>query len=129
MAPCPSRLDSVEVHNHGQDEVTVIVYFDNHKEASEIQEEQIIAPGASFHFQEKILDMGSWTVRIITCTTGLHQSSTWLTCLLNFQHSGYSPCEANQCVARLWLELRVRHQGSRDREEARRTCDSRGSDI
>jgi|LauGreSBDMM110SN_4_FD.fasta_scaffold146391_1 hypothetical protein len=62
MVPCPNRLDSVEVHNKSLDSVTVIVFFDNHKESTEIEEEQIIAPGASFHFQEKSLDMGSWTV-------------------------------------------------------------------
>ena len=62
MVVCPPRLDSVSVTNTMTTPVTVLVAFDNHKEQIELVEEHRIEPGASYHFTEKVLDMGSWTV-------------------------------------------------------------------
>ncbi|GAX85024.1 hypothetical protein CEUSTIGMA_g12664.t1 [Chlamydomonas eustigma] len=61
MAPAPNRLDSVNVQNSMSVPVNVTVVFDNHKDKVELQEEHEISPGCNYHFQEKILDMGSWT--------------------------------------------------------------------
>lgn len=62
MVVCPPRLDSVVVTNTMTGPVNVVVSFDNHKEQIELHEEHQIEPGASYHFLEKTLDMGSWTV-------------------------------------------------------------------
>ena len=51
-----------QVHNKSTAAATVTVAFDDHKDSKEILEEQVIQPGASFHFQSKELNMGTWTV-------------------------------------------------------------------
>ena len=48
---CPKRLDSVEVFNKMATPCTVAVAFDNHKDSTEILEQHVLEPGASFHFQ------------------------------------------------------------------------------
>ncbi|KAG1662413.1 hypothetical protein FOA52_012346 [Chlamydomonas sp. UWO 241] len=61
QTPTPNRLDSVEVTNKGTAPVSVSVTYDNHKDKVELMEDHTIAPGESWHFTEKVLDMGSWT--------------------------------------------------------------------
>mmetsp|Transcript_50851 Transcript_50851/g.110896 ORF Transcript_50851/g.110896 Transcript_50851/m.110896 type:complete len:106 (-) Transcript_50851:411-728(-) len=60
MAPAPNRLDSVEVTNNSGGPVEVTVTFDDHKDKKEIQDSRQLGPGETFHFAEKMLDMGSW---------------------------------------------------------------------
>eukprot|EP00195_Chlamydomonas_chlamydogama_P013851 CAMPEP_0202900876 /NCGR_PEP_ID=MMETSP1392-20130828/12082_1 /ASSEMBLY_ACC=CAM_ASM_000868 /TAXON_ID=225041 /ORGANISM="Chlamydomonas chlamydogama, Strain SAG 11-48b" /LENGTH=101 /DNA_ID=CAMNT_0049587333 /DNA_START=180 /DNA_END=485 /DNA_ORIENTATION=- len=56
MAPTPKRLDSVEIFNKTKEPAEVTVLFDQN-----ISETHTIPAGASFHFVEKTVDMGSWT--------------------------------------------------------------------
>ena len=76
---CPKRLDSVEVLNKMASPCTVSVAYDNHRDSTEILEEQVLEPGASFHFQAKELNMGTWTavapIKRVTCTHAQGSSS------------------------------------------------------
>ena len=56
-------LRRLQVFNKTSAPCTVSVTFDNHKDSTEILEEQIIQAGESFHFKSKELNMGTWTVR------------------------------------------------------------------
>mmetsp|Transcript_16123 Transcript_16123/g.47920 ORF Transcript_16123/g.47920 Transcript_16123/m.47920 type:complete len:107 (-) Transcript_16123:612-932(-) len=79
QAPAPNRLDSVVVTNKSDGEVDVTVVFDNHKDKVELAESHKIAPGQSWHFEEKTLDMGSWkavapvTKVSVSHSNGLHE--------------------------------------------------------
>lgn len=58
--PTPKRVDSVQVHNTGSQPMAVTVTYDDHKNKTQLQDTATVAPGATHHFQEKLLDMGSW---------------------------------------------------------------------
>lgn len=58
--PTPKRVDSVQVHNTSGQPIAVTVTYDDHKNKTQLQDSATVAPGATHHFQEKMLDMGSW---------------------------------------------------------------------
>mmetsp|Transcript_16475 Transcript_16475/g.28242 ORF Transcript_16475/g.28242 Transcript_16475/m.28242 type:complete len:110 (-) Transcript_16475:178-507(-) len=69
--PTPKYAKAVKVVNNGASAINVTVSYDDHKNNAEIHEKADLAPGASFEFPEKSLDMGSWQaaapVKHISC--------------------------------------------------------------